>query len=87
MSGGMESQKCPIIGDAIEPPSYMVNVSWLKQQYLFHYCFCNGKNIMHLTNRAIQNEENLCESVDQFVIEYARYNLFRAYRVEEIQVM
>ena len=34
--------------------------------------FFNGKNIKHLTNRnnsAIQNEENLCESVDQFVIE------------------
>ena len=47
----------------------------------------NGKNIKHLTNHAIQNEENLCQSVDRFVIEYSRYNLFHFYRGEEIQVM
>ena len=30
MSGGGESQYSPIIGDVIEPPSYMVNLSELK---------------------------------------------------------
>ena len=89
MSGGVESQYSPIIGDVIEPPSYMVNLSKLKHIPI-SLLFFDGKNIKHLTNRnnsAIQNEENLCESVDQFVIEYARYNLFHACRVEEIQVM
>ena len=56
--------------------------------HMVHYCLYNGKNIKHLTNNPpIQNEENLCQSVDQFVIEYSRYNLHYVYKVEEIQVM
>jgi hypothetical protein len=47
----------------------------------------NDRNIKHLTNPAIWNEENLCQWVDQYVIEYSRYNLLLVYRAEEIQVM
>jgi hypothetical protein len=89
MSGGVVAQYSPIIGDVIEPPSYMVNLSLL-QKHIFYSCFCNSKNIKHLTKckiQTIQNEEILCQSVDRFVNEYSKYNLFHFYRVEEIQVM
>jgi hypothetical protein len=32
------AQYSPIIGDVIEPPSYMVNLSSL-QKYIFYSCF------------------------------------------------
>jgi hypothetical protein len=91
MSGGVESQYSPIIGDVIEPPSYRVNLSQLKNNAYFITVFIMVRNRMHLTKNCplnpIQNEETLCQSVDQFVIEYSKYNLFHFYRAEEIQVM
>ena len=87
MVGGVESQYSPITWDVIDPPSYIVNSSQLKQLYTYSYSFCNGKNIKHLTNYRIQNEENLSAPVGRSGLESAMSSQGGGHIFQEIQAM
>ena len=93
--GGRESPQygIPSMGEVFEPPSNMVNQSWLKM-YSFIFAHFKKENIRDYTihkdrkwGPLNQSVENLIELIVQLEAEYSRYNLLYLDRVEEIQVM
>ena len=86
MVDGIESQYSPIIGDVIEPPSYMVNVSQLKQySRSTSLLFYDGKIKKYLTIfHPIENEENSFPITAQLEAELTMCNLFHFGMIEGI---
>ena len=86
MVDGIESQYSPIIGDVIEPPSNMFNVSQLKQySRSTSLLFYDGKIKKYLTKKnPIEIEEKSFPITAQLEAELTMCNLLHFGMIEDI---